>query len=301
MRDTPHAILARIAGTGRGGAIAAIASAVSFAALTAAAPAQAENVYQQFERFARCPFTNPEAADCTVARSSSGSEFVAGNMTVHLTKPLVLQGGLHPFEEGPREGELEFVAAEGGETLVRTNEVAPPLQEVVEPALLSEAETRRYEEAISKGRTKDTVTLELAGAPSTIGLDVSNLLLESGTALNLPVKVRLNNRFLGPNCYVGSNANPINIYLTTGTSGTLTGKAGELKVRGGGEMLELKADALVNNTYAAPAVSGCGVSGGADAALDAKMGLPSPEGTNASIIEGTLFLASAERVRELLG
>jgi len=301
MRETPHASLARSAGSGRRVLIAAVASAASFAGLYAAAPAQAENAYQQFARFGRCPFNNPEAADCTVARSSGGSEFAAGNMTVHLAKPLVLQGGLHPFEEGPRENELEFIAAEGAETLVRTNEVAPPLEEVVEPALLSESETARYDEAVSKKQTKDTVTLELAGPPATIGLNVSNLILESGTALNLPVKVRLNNRFLGPNCYVGSNASPINIYLTTGTSGTLTGKAGTLKVRGNGEFLELKADSLVNNTYAAPAVSGCGVSGGADAALDAKIGLPSPEGKNASIIEGTLFLASAERVRELFG
>ncbi len=299
MRETPRASLARNAGAGRMVLIAAIVSAALFAALNAAAPAQAENVFQQFQRFGRCPFNNPEAADCTVARSSSDSEFVAGSMMVHLEKPLVLQGGLHPFEEGPRENELEFIAAEGGETLVRTNEVAPPLEEIVEPALLSEAETKRYSEAVSKGQTKDTVTLELAGSPSTIGLNVSNLILETGTALNLPVKVRLNNRFLGPNCYVGSNASPINIYLTTGTSGTLTGKAGKLKIRGSGELLELKADSLVNNTYAAPAVSGCGVSGGADAALDAKMGLPSPEGKNASIIEGTLFLAAAERVREL--
>ncbi len=67
-------------------------------------------------------------------------------------------------------------------------------------------------------------TVELVGAPE---VNPVNLLLEQGTALELPVQVHLENPgsfdLLGANCYIGSSTTPITLDLTTGTSGSLTG------------------------------------------------------------------------------
>ena len=50
---------------------------------------------------------------------------------------------------------------------------------------------------------------------------MENWLFEEGTALGLPVKIKLSNTLLGSSCYVGSNTEPIQIDLTTGASGAL--------------------------------------------------------------------------------
>ena len=55
---------------------------------------------------------------------------------------------------------------------------------------------------------------------------------------------------------------------------------------------------LVNNTYAAPGVQGCGIYNGADAALDAGLELPSPSGHNTSVLTGAFQIANSEIVEE---
>ena len=74
-------------------------------------------------------------------------------------------------------------------------------------------------------------TAELEG---NIRISRTNLL--SGApeaALTLPVRVHLENSFLGNECYVGSKAQPVDIELTTGTTSPplpnepITGSLGE--------------------------------------------------------------------------
>lgn len=264
-----------------------------------ASPALAESQKQlqkEFGTFAECPLGDVDLSACVWAQSSSGSEFQAGNVTVHLTRPITLQGG---FEE--RFGEVTFVGAEYGyNTLAKVAEPGPDLDEIMEPSLLSASERETYEKDTEK---PVTATIELAGPASSITLNEGNLLQESNeTALGLPVQVKLSNPFLGKTCYVGSNLDPINISLVTGQSGELDGKTGRLEGKAGGLIIQISDDSIVNNTYAAPAASGCGKSpGAADAALNAKLGLPSPEGHNKAIIDGTLRQASAEVVKEYIG
>ena len=67
------------------------------------------------------------------------------------------------------------------------------------------------------GLTGINATLELAKSASEI--QISNFrVLEEGVALKLPVKVHLENPFLGSSCYVGSSSSPIIWNLTTGTT-----------------------------------------------------------------------------------
>ena len=49
----------------------------------------------------------------------------------------------------------------------------------------------------------------------------------------------------------------------------------------------------MSSTFGAPGVEGCGVEGGADAAMDAALGLPSASG-NSAVLNGRLLLTSDE-------
>ena len=58
-------------------------------------------------------------------------------------------------------------------------------------------------------------TAELA-APAK--LDYIDFLVGSGTALELPLRIHLENPFLGSNCYIGSASTPVRLKLTLGTT-----------------------------------------------------------------------------------
>ena len=76
----------------------------------------------------------------------------------------------------------------------------------------------------------------------------------TGTTLTLPVRVHLENLFLGSGCYVGSASNPVTIELTTGTTNPpppnkpISGATGEFGSKAGGEILTLTNNVLVNNS-----------------------------------------------------
>ena len=139
---------------------------------------------------------------------------------------------------------------------------------------------------------------------SSIQLSTSSLLSEEGTALALPVKVHLENPLLGSSCYVGSNAHPVELPLTTGTTSPpapnkpISGSAGELGFNEAFSLLTIKNNSLVNNSFAAPAAEGCGglFSFLIDPLVDAKLGVPAAAGHNTAILNGTLKVASAEAV-----
>ena len=307
-----------------------MAGAFALAAATGAAPAAAsschgheygeacetEREHAEFEGFANCPFGASEELDCSWAKSSYTeswpsakvkeewelergrtppgltSEIKAGNVTVLLKQAITLRGGIG-FNE---EGEETWFGAVGVETIQPVAEAATPLSKDVDTALLSSSELNRYNYYIKVAKeVRVTATVELAGPASAIQVSATNLLEESGPAFTFPVKLKLSNPFLGPECYVGSNASPISVAFTTGTSGTLQGKNGS-KIKGdrNGYILTVPTDTLVNNTFASPGVEGCGVEGGADAAVDAVLGLPSPSGQNIAVLNGTLKLSTAE-------
>jgi len=121
--------------------------------------------------------------------------------------------------------------------------------------------------------------------------------------LTLPLKIHLENPLLGSGCYIGSNAHPVVIEFTSGTTSPpapnkpITGKPGENKFSAGG-VLTNTGNELVNNSYAAPGAEGCGgiFSFLIDPILDSKLGLPSAAGHNTAILRGTLQAASAEAV-----
>jgi len=255
-----------------------------------------------FAPFKDCPLSNAAVTQCIIAETSSG-EFTVGKKTVPITKTITLQGGTIPIKES---SEVEFVAAENGETLSKTAEPVPGgLFGIKPPEYLNKEQKEKFEEMINKGLTGVTETTELAKPASAIKLNTTNLISETGVALQLPVKVKLSNVFLGSSCYVGSEADPIILNLTTGTTSPpppnkpIKGKAGELEVLEGGALLRLLGGSLVDNAFAAPEATGCGAPFSAlvDKLVDATFGVPAAAGENTAILNGNLEDAYAPAVK----
>ncbi len=281
-----------------------MALAATVVALTVASPAMA-TPEGEFAVFAQCPLSNAELSACLWAKSESG-EFVAGKQKVPITNPITLQGG---FIENEETGALKFVGAANGVTISHSPQTVPGGL----AGLINCKEIKEFFERVAcelffeNSFTGATETTELAAPASSIGLNEANLLSETGTALELPVKVHLENPFLGSSCYLGSNAHPIVIAFTTGTTAPplpnkpIKGKLGTISVVGGGQILKISNNSLVNNSFAAPGATGCGgflVELLLDPIINAKLGLPAAAGNNTAILSGTLEQAGAEAVRE---
>jgi hypothetical protein len=283
-----------------------IAAAAVLAPLAMASPAMAEHhPTGNFAPFKYCPLSNKATEICTVANTNAG-EFTVGKKTVPITKTITLQGGLH---ENEKTEELEFIAAEGAETLSKTEETVPGGLLGIKapkswPLILQELFN---EYVINKGLTGVTEITELAKPASAIKLNTTNLIFESGTALQLPVKVKLNNAFLGNECYVGSSSHPIILNLTTGTTSPpepnkpIKGSAGKLEILEAGNLVRLTGGALVDNSFAdEEGANGCGgflFSWAVDPLVNEILGVPSKAGTNTAILKGNLEEAVAEAVK----
>jgi hypothetical protein len=270
--------------------------------LSLAAPALAKK--SPFEKFNECPLGTPELKGCIYGEAGAESYFQAGKVTVHFVKPVILQGG---FQRETEERTDPFVAARNGKTIGVEKEPTVGLTEGLDAEKLEEPEKKRYEEYIASGKsTKVTEAVELAAPASDIFLAEENLVAEVGQGFGFPVMIHIQNPFLGKNCYDGTTVEPIDIPYTTGETHPeppntpIHGYLGSLESEGEGEILVIKGQKLVNNEYAAPGVSGCGLSGGADAALDEGLGLPSPAGSNTTELVGNLYQASHFAVEEAL-
>lgn len=246
----------------------------------------------EYEAFAQCPVENPEVATCLVGRTGSG-EFKIGNETVPIEKTQTIQAGLilvSPFES-------QFVAALNGETLSKTPQKVPggltgiKCSEIKGNGLIEKGLRALCESIFNNKLTGVTATTEVAGSVSSIILNQPFLEIEEGTALYLPVKIKLENPLLGSSCYIGSNTEPINLELTTASPG----KLGKISTRAKGGVLVITENTLVDSNFKAPGATGCGIGGLLDGLLNSKLGLPASTG-NKAVLNSTLEEANAELV-----
>jgi hypothetical protein len=281
-----------------------IVTAIAILGMASSALATEHHPTGEYKPFQYCPLSNSETDACVLAKTESG-EFIVGNETVPISSTITLQGGLHQNES---TGEEEFIAAENAETLSHSPQKVPGgLAGLVKCNEISNfLERIACELVFENGLTGVNVTSELAEAPSKIAISTDNLLNASGTALSLPVKVHLENPFLGEGCYIGSDSDPVHIALTTGTTTPpapntpITGNVGEVSFNEAFTIITIEKNKLVNNSFEAPRAEGCGgiFSGLIDPIVDSKLGLPATAGHNTAILEGTLKTASAEATRE---
>jgi hypothetical protein len=280
-----------------------IAAAMVAAMLVPASQASAASHHPtgEFAQFAECPLSHPAIFACVYSESNGGF-FQVGKKTVPLKNPVILQGGL----EINGSGEQTFVAAENGETLSKTPQPVPGgLLGIEAPAWWPKFLRDLFNETINNGFTGVTATVELAAPASSIKINTVNILTEQGTGISLPAKIKMSNPFLGSNCYIGSNSNPVVIDFTSGETSPpppntpIHGAAGTLTFNETGTLITLSGGKLVNNSFGAPGAKGCGglFSFLVDPFVDSIVGLPSPAGTNTAVLEGKLQNADPEAVR----
>ncbi|MGA2322094.1 MAG: hypothetical protein ABSG95_15400 [Solirubrobacteraceae bacterium] len=262
-----------------------VAISAPLGVLGGASPALAKKTPNpEFTPFANCPISAPavtkkkRVAYCLVANTTSG-EFKVGSKTVTINKPITLQGGLI-------EGSRELVPATNGETLSKT-----PL--TIPGGLVG----------VGDIGGEVTATTELAGP---VLINESVLTDGDGAAVELPIKVKLSNPTLGNECYIGSDSAPVVLHLTTGTTSPpspntpIHGNPGTASFNEAFSIVTIEGTSLVDNSFAAPGVTGCGESLSAllDPVVDEDAGLPSAAGSNTAILNGSLKETSAQDAKK---
>jgi hypothetical protein len=270
---------------------------VALAGLVFAATAIASSHHPtgEFAQFGECPLSRITITDCVYSAPSGG--FTIGEKTVPLVNPVTLQGGFEGLGE-----EIKFYGAENGNTLSKTSQPVPGgLLGVAAPTWWPKFFQNRFNHRVHKGWTRLTATIELTGPTrglTNVKLNTESLFLQEGTALALPVKIKLSNPILGNHCYIGSDKSPVQWNFTTGQSGGLHGSSGELSFNEAFTLITLTGSKLVDGTYTAPGASGCGGSFSffVDPLVNSILGTPSPSGKNTAILEGRLQDANPEAV-----
>jgi hypothetical protein len=256
-----------------------------------------------YTKFAQCPYSNLEVKKCVLS-TTKGGEVVLGSKKVPIVNPVVLQGGAGKQVEGI----APFFAASNGITLSKSPQPVPGglaglinCKEISEPFLRFSCEL-----TFENGLTGLNSTLELAKPASEIRISENNLASEEGVALKMPVKVHLENPFLGSNCYVGSSSSPLIWNLTTGKTAPpgpntpITGKAGFIEFLEEGSIALLKEATLVDNAWSAPGASGCGgflVELILNPIINSAAGVPAAAGKNTAILKNEIYVGAAAAVR----
>ncbi len=272
--------------------------------LALAGPAQAKLV-KEFTKFQYCPWTNAEVKKCIYSVTNSG-EVVMGSKKVPIVNPVTLQGG---FGKPNAETKISaFFGATGGK---------PTLQPVGQPlpgglaGLVNCKEISNFllriscEVTFENGVTGVTTVLELAKPATDIKISEFAMSRKEGVALQLPVRVHLENPFLGSECYVGSSTSPVIWNLTSGATAppapntSIEGNFGMASFLEEGLILHVNENKLVDNSWAAPSAKGCGgiFSFIIDPILNLASGLPATAGHNSTIMKNTIDISTAFAVK----
>jgi hypothetical protein len=226
---------------------------------------------------------------------TKGGSVTLGKKTVPIVNPVTFQGAYGPANEeegGETIGGItynqiaQYFEPTNGRSLSKTPEPVPGgLLGLVPPASSPpaiRALTALYNE---KNASSVAATVEPAGE---IFISEYDLVSGEGVAQRMPIKIHLENSFLGSSCYIGSNSSPILWNLTTGTTAPpapnkpIAGSTGGLHIEDDTRVPTILGTELVDNAWSAPAATGCGgvLAPIVDPLIDASTGLPSPAGRN---------------------
>jgi SMP-30/Gluconolactonase/LRE-like region/NHL repeat len=234
--------------------------------------------------FTRCPVDDPAmlATDgvnslsiCLASNSTHGS-ITIGSLPPTITGNSNLQGGLVLDQS----------------TSVFTF-IAPPAGSLVaDPA------------TVTAGGVTVTATVESAGTPS--DFDLLAGLSVGVPILTLPVKIHLVGQTvdLGPSCFIGSEQNPIVLHPANTDISNVQAKFESFDLDGtpnpNGPLFTIVVSGTVqgDNTFAVPAVQGCGPNGDGslDGVVNAVVGLPSPAGANHLVLDDASSALAAPNI-----
>ncbi|MEU2507205.1 hypothetical protein ABZ621_21200 [Streptomyces sp. NPDC007863] len=225
--------------------------------------------------------TSPQ---CVVSYSLSGS-IKLGNTTVPTGKTN-LQIGVVQNADGTNS----VVAPAGGALIADSATVPGGLMGLMCPSDIPFV-TDICRKLTDANLNKITATMESVGTPSEFD-QIAGVLTDQ-PIVTIPVRIRLQNPFLGDNCYIGSKSNPILLRpknLTAPGFG-VTRFDGDGTANEEGEMsrLDLLGATQYDDGFAVPGAAGCGLGwfGIIDAAVNLKTGLPAGAGKNKLLLNDT--------------
>lgn len=272
---------------------AAVFIPVSAASATTNAPVKLNGDWAPFNR---CPVTSPamlkasgtkNTPDC-VASSSASATIKIGNLAP-VTSQSDLQFGLLSNSSGfkiisPSEGSEQSapVSEPGGLSGLICPSTNPTVAHICK-------------ELSKNGKlNKVTATLESAGYASNFSLDAG---LSSGIPIvTLPVKIHLQNSFLGPNCFIGTHANPIILHPENATTPSVSAESfdGNGTPDPSGVMTAIfsTGGTQQDTSFSVPAATNCGTGGKLTKPINRKAGLPAVTGKNSLVLtNASAFLA----------
>lgn len=283
-------------------------SAVIFAGLAMAGSAFADHAHHSSDPptlngdwapFNRCPVDDPAALaidgaiteEFCISETTPSGSMTTGNLTVPFKHSDHQYAVLQSTEGTPSP----TISPAGGVLAAEPVEIPGGLQELICPGTtrVTWRICARLRHHHGWGYHSDDVTWTLESAG-----DVSNFSLFGGIAPPNPiatvrVKIHLQNRWLGEDCYIGSEAEPI--VFEPHSSAQPEVEIFTFATNGApepGPLLDIKSvGGQVAESFTVPAVTGCGWGGVLDRAINEKVGLPSSASTNnITFNEGTTNL-----------
>jgi hypothetical protein len=253
-----------------------------------AGSASAQELNGIWAPFTRCPVDHPTllAADgvandpACIANDSPSGEIKLGNQ-VNQTGNSNLQVGASIRDS---DGAFTLVSPPGGALVADPVNVPGGLLGLMCPSNIP------LVSAICAGLVGsplNAVTAEVQSVGDPRDFDRAATLNQGQPIVTLPIRVKLNNPVLGPNCAIGSTSNPILLRPENTTPPALTIAPGRLDGTpdDNGELVRLTTSATQgDDSFAVPGASGCGLLGVLNPAIDLKLGLPSPSGNNYLIL-----------------
>jgi hypothetical protein len=257
------------------------------ASLALVVPASATTLAGAWAPLNRCPVDDPAmlAADgATVAALCLSSSAPSGTFTIGAT---TLTTGTTDLQVGVlnKGGVYTTVAPAAGAVVGAPVDIPGGLLGLMCPSAIPFV-TGICLQLANNPLNRVTATIESAGAPTDFNLTAG---VGTGTPIiTLPVKIKLDNPFLGGTCYIGSNSAPILLKpanLTRPTGKVVRFNAdGTANTTGQQGYLSLSGAAQGDSTFAVPKSNGCGLFGILSGAVDLKQGLPSAAGSNSLVL-----------------
>ncbi|WP_406457201.1 hypothetical protein OG782_32680 [Streptomyces sp. NBC_00876] len=268
------------------GALVAVAVGIPLSTSPASA-ASAQAMNGNWAPFSRCPVDDPAmlAADgstdiaiCVASHSDSGS-IKLGN-TAATTGANDLQFGV---VRNASTGVARVVAPQGGSIIGAPTEIPGGLLGIMCPNGVPVI-SGICNQLADVNLNRVVATVESAGTPSNFDLSAG---MQSGKVIvDIPVRIHLENTFLGSKCYIGTSSSPVVLRPQNLTAPALASQrfdaSGTPNTRGLLNRVALTGNNQGDSGFAVPAVSGCGplTLGELNWAVNLKTGLPSAAGNN---------------------
>lgn len=149
--------------------------------------------------------------------------------------------------------------------------------------------------ALGTGSAENFGLTSASASVEAVGLPEINLL---SLKIDMPVRVKLSNPLLGDNCYLGSADDPINLHLAPKSPDDM-GEFTSVGSRYPGVPGTLIAGAInVDNDFAVPSATGCGLLGSLNWFVNARAHTPSASGNNSLTVTFDAYNASITAVEK---